>query len=889
MRDEGRGMMDKVKEGESMGNTANPVSQYLIQAIRQQIQEHHIVVWFDPEKQYQALVLAENFPNVQLFSYEPQKGFMALRRILEQVWGSFEPPQLLIYVPFSEEQSHHALVEYTTAGVTMQPGEPAMERNTRLAIVARQALSGILPANNLSKVITEVENGQLSLAELDEIASRHKDIHIGALAIIFKSENIEDICLQFLSSANFDQDIKAKNAVPTLITLFKNELEIQLGDQEELSKVRESLARYLLLAEFVSHLGQSLPASLSTFKGPKSKGACETVLRLVRQWRLRSDYTASYIESANKFEAEIDLSNRVWSIEILERAETFAGIEGILQSLVEKALIEKPNQELVEIARKRQDGFWPNQIPALKLHWQMIVEAGQVLIQSSAIKTALKQEWSAVQLVKNYTGYQIHASNGQSPWCKLDTTFRRMEKDEHSFDFETEQHDSLQKLLASARSSYADVVHIMTERFIQGYEKASFHIPEIVQQANIFHDFVQPSLESEKIAYILVDSFRYEMALELFEQIQTDWNCQVMPALATVPTITEVGMAALMPEAEKGLSFVPGGAGKLGVVILKTMLKGRPDRMKYIQANYPHSIILELNQIAPLKDKKIVNSLADAELAVITATDEIDGLWESQPEIARRLHNDVFNQLRRCIRNLLNVNFQTVIITSDHGFIAGDNLMAGTPIDPPGGETIDLHRRVWIGRGGADVPTCLRKPVSALGISGDLELVTPIGLGCFKAGGGSTQYFHGGMSLQEIIIPILLIRPGKNYLSSNKEPAFHWEIILGSKQISTRFFSVKINGSATELIATPPKIRIELKSGDRVLSMPVAATYGLDETTKDVKMKMEEGSTTLIPNTVTLFIEEIPGGTATVDLDLINADTGLTLTHVSNISIAFAL
>jgi len=63
--------------------------------------------------------------------------------------------------------------------------------------------------------------GSLSLSELDEIANRHKDIHIGALAIIFKSENIEDICLQFLSSRNFDEDIKAKNAVPTLIALLK--------------------------------------------------------------------------------------------------------------------------------------------------------------------------------------------------------------------------------------------------------------------------------------------------------------------------------------------------------------------------------------------------------------------------------------------------------------------------------------------------------------------------------------------------------------------------------------------------------------------------------------------------------------------------------------------
>jgi len=879
-----------------MSNTTNLVTQHLIHTINQQIKQHDIVVWFDPEKQYLSVAHAENFPNVQIFSYDPQQGFMALRRQLEPVWGVIEPPQLLIYVPASEENSYHALVEYTTAGVTMQPGQQPVECNTRLAMVARQALSEILPANNLAKVIVEVENGQLSLAELDEIASRHKEIHIGALALIFKSENIEDICLEFLASKNFDEDIKTKNAVTTLLTLLKNELEIQLSEKDtpkegdfDLDKVRESLARYLLLSEFASHLGKSLPASLSTFKGPKSKAAKETVLRLVREWRLRNDYTASYIETANKIELELGLSKHSWPLELLERGNTFAGIDRILQSLIEKALIGDPVPDLVETAQKRQNAFWSNQIPTLKLHWQMIVEAGQVLVQSSSIKAILKQEWSATQLVKNYTGSQSPHSGGPSPWCKLDTTFRRLERDEHSFDFETEQHESLQKLLAFARSTYVDVVHAMTERFIRAYEKENFHLPEIVQQATVFHDFVQPPMESGKTAYILVDAFRYEMALDLFEQIQSDWDCQMTPALATPPTVTEVGMAALMPEAEKGMSLSPAGPGKLGVVILKTMLKSRPDRVNYIETNCPHSTVLQLSQIAPLKDKKVINSLANAKLAVITATDEIDGLWESQPEIARRLHDDVFIQLRRCIRNLLNVNYQTIIITSDHGFLAGDHLMVGTPMDPPGGETIDLHRRVWIGRGGADIPTCLRKPISAFGIGGDLELVTPIGLGCFKAPGGSTQYYHGGLSLQEIMIPVLSVRPGKNYLSSTKEPAFRWGTTLGSKQISTRFFSVTINGSATELLAVPPRIRVELKTGDRVFSTPVAATYGLDETTKDIKMKMEEGSTTLVPNTVTLLIGDLPAETTSLDLNIINSETGLVLSQVIDISIAIAL
>jgi hypothetical protein len=632
--------------------------------------------------------------------------------------------------------------------------------------------------------------------------------------------------------------------------------------------IRRCLARHLLLAEFMDNLGKSIPTTLSSIKVPKTQTTRETILRLVREWRLRNDFNASYLEAAQSIEADLSLEKHSWTLETLKHVETFAGIEEILQLLIEIALIEKPDPELVETAKNRQNGFWPNQIPTLKLHWQMIVEAGQVLVQSNSIRSSLKREWIAMALVNNYTGTH-------SPWCKLDTTYRRLERDEHSFDFEKDQHKSLQKLLAAARMNYADVVHVMTERFITAYEKESFHLADITQQTSIYRDFIQPALDHGKTAYILVDAFRYEMALDLYEQIQIDWDCKITSALATPPTITEVGMAALMPDAEKGLFFVPAGAGKLGITLQKNNLNNRADRVKYIETNCPQCVGLELNQIAPLKDKKVISSLANAKLAVITATDEIDGLWESHPEIARRLHDDVFNQLRRGIRNLLNANFQTIIITSDHGFIAGDNLMAGTPMDPPGGETIDLHRRVWIGRGGADIPTCLRRPVSAFGLSGDMDLVTPKGLGCFKAPGGSTQYYHGGLSLQEMMIPVLSVHPGKNYSAQMKEPAFIWDMALGSKQISTRFFSVTVNANATNLLASPPRIRVELSSEGQVLSTPVAATYGLDETTKDVMMKLESGSTTLAMNTVTLFIDDIPSGTTSLDLGLINSETFL--------------
>ena len=78
-------------------------------------------------------------------------------------------------------------------------------------------------------------------------------------------------------------------------------------------------------------------------------------------------------------------------------------------------------------------------------------------------------------------------------------------------------------------------------------------------------------------------------------------------------------------------------------------------------------------------------------------------------------------------------------------------------IDAPGGDTVELHRRCWIGRGGATPPGCVRVAASALGYASDLEFVFPAGCGVFKAG-GDLAFHHGGPSLQELVIPVLTVR-----------------------------------------------------------------------------------------------------------------------------------
>ena len=64
-------------------------------------------------------------------------------------------------------------------------------------------------------------------------------------------------------------------------------------------------------------------------------------------------------------------------------------------------------------------------------------------------------------------------------------------------------------------------------------------------------------------------------------------------------------------------------------------------------------------------------------------------------------------------------------------------------------------RRVFIGHGGIPSEATVRVPLASCGVSGDLDLVVPRGLAVFRAGGGR-QFFHGGLSPQELIVPVIV-------------------------------------------------------------------------------------------------------------------------------------
>ena len=87
----------------------------------------------------------------------------------------------------------------------------------------------------------------------------------------------------------------------------------------------------------------------------------------------------------------------------------------------------------------------------------------------------------------------------------------------------------------------------------------------------------------------------------------------------------------------------------------------------------------------------------------------------------------------------------------------------------------------------------------------------------------------------------------------------------------------------------PPKVRIELRANKKCVSQPVSASYGFEDATGEVKLKVAESDEKrLEPNTVTLMIgEDI--AQKSVGVFLLDATTGAELAAPLTVEVAISM
>jgi hypothetical protein len=860
---------------------SGPISAAVRELISKQVADHGIVVWFDPDGHYSELVGSLARDGLTIARYTGS--FFLLRREIEPLLHGDAPPRLIVYVPLDRSATHDALVEAEAAGVAIYPGAHPWPRNTRLSVLAKRVLSGILGDEGAAAIEKQVAAGKLSVADLDYLAAQGEGIASGTVSLIFASTNPGDVALAFLGGDQYDTRLVDKGALSDLAALLGGWFGVDLARATTPAQLRDRLAHHILTTELRVSIGEDVRATPELSAVPAQPSVQEACCALARTWRLRRDLRDSYVAHARRVEQAASPASSQFSLGRLRTTETFPTLEEALQRSVEAALVKSATEDLVALAQTRQSSFWSDALPDVQARWALIATAGLVLLEADRVAAALKNASpDAATILQSYTA-------GAAPWCLLDTHHRHLERRIQAFDFDLgDRHEQLQQLIARARQRYMEIGSDLAERFVRAYREMGFEVPGVSQQRETFRTWVAPALHQGKTAYVLVDALRFEMARELVHSLGDRFDSQLHVALGTVPSITEVGMAALMPGAETGLSLVQVGSSKLAVAIEGVVLKDRRDRIAFLKERVAAKVFdATLADVLTLK-KAVRTGIEAADLVLLTSR-EIDALCEGDNvPLARRTMDDTLRDLQRAFGVLTDLGVRTFVVTADHGYLFGDELESDMKIDPPGGVTADLHRRVWVGHGGAASPSYLRARSVDFREEGDLEIAAPWNFACFKVQGGARAYFHGGLAPQEICIPVAILTAQAG--PAVAPTAIEWMLSPGSKRITTRFFSVQVAGRAAGLFTMPaPKVHIEIRDRKGVVSQPVSASYGFDEATGDVQLRWQDsGERALEPNTVTLMLLSEPS-TPTATVYLIDVSEDRELVRLGPIDVVVAL
>lgn len=858
------------------------VSDYLIAQIVKQVDERAIVVWYDPEAEYRSLIERLSLPDLTVCRYDGS--FFALRHQIEPFIAQdpeYDPetkritaPRLLVYLPMAREATEAAMIEAEKTGVVMEPGGSGT-RNTRLDVVVRAALKGV-PAETLEQITRGISSGAFGLAEVEALAEQGAP-GAARLAAVFGPIAPQAVALRFLTELDLDATLESKGGVSELLAMlqvaFGCEVPISAGPQE----IRKRLTRHIFLGALAAEIPPGMEweelKSLPLPSGEKHRESCRL---LAEAWRDSEKLRPLYCEAAEQVQGEYRITGGDVLPEALEDAVTFPFSEAVLLQAAGRALVAGDREKAHTLAAKRLGGFWSRIQPECGLRWRAMDLAAQLLSETDRVEAGLQRlPADPGALIRRYTDGSPH---GEGPWCSLDRLHRSLGRLYADLDADP----ALDPAIRLIRKRYASVLDRMTTAFADTLAASGWSVTGVPRQAGVFQGQVEPLLQQGRVAYVWVDALRFEMGRELAETLGGSYEVACVPVLAVAPTITLAGMAALCPGADQGLTLAE-RKGSLVVQLGEHTLRDRKDRVELVRSKVSGRMVdLYLRELQK-PTRSVQESVRGATLVLVTSQEIDKYAGHGDDDHARAVMEGVLLQLKRAIRNLFQLGVETVILTADHGFLFGEPLMGEMMVDPPGGQTLLLERRVWVGRGGDIHQSVIRVRAGDLGLGGDLEIGFPKSYAAFR-GQGSRAYLHGGISLQEVVVPVITVRRG--VAAPATRPTMNFRLSMDRLRITSRVFSVAIEFEA-DLMRSRPVVQCVTRAQGREVAHVVAAEYGLREGTRELELGYtSEGHPRR--NVVTFMFEGEPSF-AQVSVHLLDAETQAELSRLESVPLAIAL
>ncbi|SDO87075.1 PglZ domain-containing protein [Filomicrobium insigne] len=835
----------------------HPLHVYIARLIADRLKERHVVVIYDKNEELRpffaelttepatdALVAVRvGYRTPHLCVYDGS--FLKVRFLVEPVTGGEVPEDTLIYVPGRERDEQGSLLMELEKGGDLYrvPALKQLARNVLRKRFTDVAIDEMLKSDAL-------RYSDFARMSQDDGAAEGPSLLKG----IFGVTDSLSILTEWLANSVHDAEIVAKGAEAELRGLADARLGTSLPQDADMARLRANVARHVLANEFRSDLSPkakltaAAQQALSGIAAPSMAEQSRSITEICR--RLRERYATAYVSLADQVEQDLNLKADQDLGSLLGCVDTLRFEEQSVALACFNLIAAGNFKEAKGLVDARSESFWIDRDVTRLTVWQacrLMLDLGIAAEQADG--RMKKANGNAAAWVERYV-------DSQDGWHQLDRVQRRLEA------ILPELEDEIpERAIGRVRAIYDDAVRRMSEGFLSAFEKGGCTIPSVLHQTRVWSELVQPL--PKPVVLMVVDALRYEMGAELAGRIANLGEIQLRPAIAALPSITPIGMGALLPGASSDFAIGTQN-GRFGAVVGGAFCPDLSARLKYLKAQVPEFLDLTLDDTLSGNTKSLKKRLGTAKVILIRST-EIDAAGENTGTVsARRIMERVIEDIARCLQRIAAAGIENVVITADHGhlFFASDRV-ASMRIDAPGGDTADLHRRCWTGRGGATPPGSVRIPGSRLGYNTDLDVVLPASISVFKSG-GDLAYHHGGASLQEMVIPVI-----KALLKTKPEGRSEKNAVTVGHDfdaVTNRIFSVRIElgGAAKNLFEQPRRVRPIVVSGERQVA---AAGVAVGAPLEDGCLLLEPG----VPATAGFILTD--DTVEAVRIQVLDADT----------------
>ncbi len=718
--------------------------------------QRRIIFWHDEDREFESILDELTIPGVTIIKLTGTNNFAVKKLLLHDDLTR----NYLVYDPFSYAQPQddwmrdieHFSEEYRADYYSILMSElnidakPAMRKTVKLYADFFK-----------NKQRTE------KLKKIGHVYETPLQLHIGIMAVLagVPGGSAQDVIIAVLESGLDEENNNALNAIRQFgnIEAFWQLVHKYTGFMRNDEMPLGFLASHILLTALSQTMNPSVLKGLERFVSESNKACCYSI---VHEWRGRED-NSELFHLCRVVERELRLSARFekQEIETLLTGDIFPAIhETILRRFFTEVSdrIVKADLMLKTVDNRRTSGWSERYI-----HYY------DCLYYIARMQEFYQANAGGFHIVEPKNIWKFYVDKVY----EMDSFYRHFH-----FAFGNSLKDS-NPLLEDSLKHAADYVEGLYQNWFLKELSSCWtnavaddlmkigYVSEIRKQRDFFRHYIKPAANNSRVFVIISDALRYEVAVEVCDNITrtTRGSAKVEAVQSVFPSITKFGMASLLPGKELSVN------DDMEVLVDGMQTRSTMEREQVLCNINDNSIAVQYTDVLNMKRAKR-RELVSGKSVVYIYHNTIDAIGDKAATEQKIFEacSDTIQELSNLVRIVVNdMQGTDVFITADHGFLYTYSPLAES--DKLGkntfsGKTYETGRRYVIVA--PDTTADYLLPVRMDGeITGTpVKGFTPRDTTRIKVTGGGENYVHGGISLQEMLVPVIVY---KNLRASRKK------------------------------------------------------------------------------------------------------------------------